>query len=262
MKFPALVALTTLAASAQAGDQLRTSLASYFYQGDYGGETTTETWVNQLRLNYRSGPWEFGYSQALIEQHGSHLVYDGTYFDEEEDEEFDEFIEEPRSRSGLSDPSLRLSYRWPNNRSLYNKNQGRWKVGLRWKLPLTDEDKFSNGRHEWLASLHRSQRFEDLMLTASIGHHWREHQAEKSNNSRWFMNLGAMIFPTTKTGVGISFFNKQKLDSQSEAPRSLSLNGYWRLTREISITANAGLGLSDVVADEFVGASLTYRWNL
>lgn len=262
MKFPGFVALLTLTASAQAGDQLRTSLASYFYQGNYGSETATDTWVNQLRLNYRSGPWEFGYSQALIQQHGSQLAYDGTYFDDEEDEDVDEFIEESRSLSGLSDPSLRLSYRWPDNKSLYNKNRGRWKIGLRWKLPLTDQDKFSNGRHEWLASIHRSQRFDDLMLTASIGHHWREYQADKSNNSRWFVNLGAMIFPSSKTGLGISFFNKQKLDSQSASPRSVSMNGYWRLNREISLTAHAGLGLSDVVADKFMGASLNYRWAL
>lgn len=278
--------------SARAGEQLHTSWASYFYQGDYGRDSDTDTWVNQLRLNYRHDGWQLGYSQAVIQQHGSQRIVDGDNLDEEQaddEQPADDFDQDnpdtdlpdddnpaqdpqpdeaprqstiSRHRSGVSDPSVLLSYRWSDRRSLLDKSQGSWRLAVRWKLPLTDEQKFSNGRHEWRLSVHRSQRFERLTLSASLGHHWREYQANKDNNQRWYSNLGLMFFPGKTTGVGVSYFYKQKLESQPEAARSVAVNGYWRFSRALSLTANAGLGLSETVADHYLGASLNYRWRL
>ena len=280
-----IITVMPIAMSVAAAEQVQTSWSSFFYQGDYGGDSDTDTWVNQLRLNYRHDNWQLGYSQAVIQQHGSQRIVDGDNLDEEQpddDQLADEFdLDSPDNddtdaeqndperystfshhRSGLSDPSVLLSYRWADRRSLLDKSQGRWRLALRWKLPLTDEQEFSNGRHEWRLSMHRSQRFEQLTLSASLGHHWRQYQANKDNDQRWYTHIGVMFFPGKSTGLGASYFYKQKLESQSEAARSVAVNGYWRLNRALSLTANAGFGLSEIVADHYLGISVNYRWRL
>lgn len=262
--------------SAQAGEQLHTAWASSVYQGDYGRDAATDTWVNQLRVNYRLHGWQFGYSQALIQQVGRQRIVDGESLDDVSDGSLDggdpvDNLQPDQSqrssiiarhRNGIADPSVSLSYRWPDKQSLLNKHLGSWRLAVRWKLPLTDEQAFSNGRHEGRMSLHRSQRLKWLTLNASLGYHWRENRVNKDNAQRWYSNIGLMVFPGAATGLGVSYFYKQKLESQPETARTVGINGYWRVNRRVSVTANAGVGLSRTVADHYLGASLNYRWHL
>lgn len=246
----------------QARQQLKLNWSSYRFSGDYGRELRTDTHMNQLSLNYRVRQWQLGVSQAYLQQRGPRLLLVDEYIDQQ-GYEVQEYVEQKQQRSGFADPNLRLSYLWPAAASYWRRSPMQWRLSGRWKVPLADDqDGFSNGRHEWYAALQHSQRYKRLMLSLTLGRHWRSAIAGGANNPRFYTNLGIMVFPLRGFGLGASLYQKQASSGQTAMARSLSVNGYWRINAGWSLTGSWGRGLSEVVSEQVLGLNLAHRWRL
>lgn len=256
--------LSVLCASSVTADQLKLSWSSYQLSGDYGrdSERKTNTEVNQLTLQYRQRQWQLEVSQAYLQQNGPRLVLVDEYIDED-GYDVQEFEEQHQQRRGFGDPSVKLSYLWPAAGSALRRREAQWRLAGRLKLPLMDEEEgFSNGRREGFVSLQRSQRFTHAMISLGVGRHWRSARQQAPNNTRNYLNAAAMAFPRRDLGLGASLYIKQASSGQSQMARSLSLNGFWRINGRWQLNGLYGIGLSDVVSDDVLGLTLSYRWRL
>ncbi|UTW48407.1 hypothetical protein [Bacterioplanoides sp. SCSIO 12839] len=249
---------------AEAREQLKLNWSTYHFTGDYGRVTgiETETLVNQLSVNYQRPQWQLGFSQAYLSQTGPRTLLIDEYVDED-GFLIREFIERNEERRGLGDPNIKFSYQWPKQTSYYRQSGGLWRASGRWKIPLADDENgFSNGRHEWFAAIQRSQRFDQLSLSMTLGRHWRTHKQDAANNARNYIRLSTMFFPERRIGIGASFYAKQASTGSVDDVRSGSLNGYWRINRDWSLSGSVGKGFSDVVSDQVFGLNLSHRWRL
>jgi hypothetical protein len=235
---------------------IQSSLSSYGFMGDYGLETDTFTLATQVGVKYQHNQWSLRFTQPYIFQDGPAeliLLEDG--------ETGDEFLvgsEEREQRSGYTDPSLNLSYSWPER-----SRTGRWSISGRWKVPTADQEQgFSNGRHEYNLSMSRSYRYQRWMFHGRIGRHLRQYEKFADNSVRNQLNLGGMYFLTRRTGLGLSFYHKEASQSQSEDVRSMNLDMRVRLDRKWQLGVHAGMGLTTSAADLFAGLDLSYRWKL
>jgi len=247
---------------AVAGKHVQVSASTHGFVGEYGLETETFTWANQLAVQYRHDQWRLRLSQPYILQDGpAELVL----VEEGEDDEFRIVGSDQREqRSGLGDPVASFSYSWPEHKpGLYRMNKGQWSAGVRWKFPRADQNEgFSNGRHEYTFSLSRSQRFDNFMLHGRIGRHFRQYDEESDNTTRNQLALGTVFFPGKYSSLGLSFYHKDATASQSENVRSLSLNSQTRINRNWRIGANIGHGLTETAANISAGLELSYRWYI
>jgi len=256
--------LSVLCASSVTADQLKLNWSSYQFSGDYGrdSERKTNTEVNQLTLQYRQRQWQLEVSQAYLQQSGPRQVLVDEYVDED-GYNVQQFEEQHQQRRGFGDPSVKLSYLWPAAGSALRRREAHWRFSGRLKLPLMDEDEgFSNGRREGFVSLQRSQRFTHAMISVSVGRHWRSARQQAPNNTRNYLKAAAMVFPRRDLGLGASLYIKQASSGQTQIARSLSLNGLWRINGRWQLNGLYGIGLSDVVSDDVLGLTLSYRWRL
>jgi len=258
--FAVLACLMGAAMQSQAAKHIQLGLSSYGLVGEYGLETETFTWVNQLALQYRQDQWQLRVSQPYILQDGpAELVL-------VEDGEFDEFklvgSEERIQKAGYGDPTLGLSYSWPRHKpGIYQANKGQWSASAKWKLPRADQEEgFSNGRHEYTFSIGRSYRFDDVMLQGRVGRHFRQYVEEGDNTQRNQISFGAVFFPGKYSSLGLSVYHKDATAFQDDAVRSLNINTQTRVNRHWRIGANIGKGLTDSAADLYAGLQLSYRW--
>lgn len=246
--------LTSTHALAQ--KSIQTSLSSYGFVGDYGLETDTFTLATQASIKYQQDQWSLRFTQPYIFQDGPAeliLLEDG-----ETGEEFLVGSDERKQRSGYSDPSLSINYSWPKKSKI-----GRWSVSGRWKIPTADKKQgFSNGRHEYTANISRSYRYQRWMFHARLGRHLREYKEFSDNTARNHLSLGGMYFITRRTGIGISFYQKEATRSQLGDVKNFNLDLRVRLDRQWQLGAHGGVGLSDSAADIFAGLDLSYRWKL
>lgn len=253
-----LVAVTGLLMSAQAFSQktIQTSLSSYGFMGEYGLETDTFTLATQASIKYQQDQWSLRFTQPYIFQDGpAELIL------KEDGETGEEFIvgsDEREQRSGYSDPSLSLNYSWPKK-----SKTGRWSLSGRWKIPTADQDQgFSNGRNEYTANVSRSYRYQRWMFNGRVGRHIREYEEFSDNRARNHASLGGMYFLTRRTGLGLSYYQKQATQSQADDVKNVNLDIRIRLDRRWQLGIHAGMGMSESAADFFGGLDISYRWKL
>ena len=253
-----LVAILSLLISAQtfAQQTIKTSLSSYSFIGDYGLETDTFTVATQASIQYQQDQWALRFTQPYVFQEGPAeliLLEDG-----ETGEEFLVGSDERKQRSGYADPSLSLSYSWPEQSKI-----GRWSISGRWKVPTADQDQgLSNGRHEYTANISRSYRYQSWMFNGRVGRHLRQYKEYSDNSARNYISLGGLYFLTRRIGVGVSLYHKEATQSQLDDVRNFNLDLRVRLDRSWQLGAHAGIGLSESSADVFAGLDLSYRWKL
>lgn len=251
--------------NAIARDQIQAGLSAYGFAGEYGLETQTFTSSSQAFIRYRHEQWQFRFSQPYIYQDGPAelvLVEDG-------DTGEDTIVgsEEREQRWGPADPSLSISYSWPyfKKRSAFRKkgSDGIWRAGLRWKLPVADEDLgMSNGRHELVSTLSRSHRIGRFMLHGLVGGHYRQYEEGADNRIRYQFSAGGMYFLNRSSSLGVSLYHKTPGRSQAAPVQTLSAAFRYRFSRHWQIGTQLGYGLTESAAEYSGGLDISYRWWL
>lgn len=226
---------------------------SYYYEGDYGLEETTFTWVQQISAKYQRDAWSGQLSLPYISQDGP-AYYEFIDVGTVENPDVDELVLVREKRSGMGDPTATLAYSWPKR-----SRNGRWTLSGRYKAPIADEDAgLSNGRQEVSGSLSRSWRIHHWMLNGRAGLQWREAKEGYDNSRRVQISLGSLYFLNNRTGVGVSYYQRMGLSSASDPIKTLSAQMRYRLTPSWQIGANYGRGLTESTSDQFIGLQISY----
>ena len=139
--FVPLLLLIGYSEQALSRETVKVSLSSYASEGDYGFQSKTFTLATQAGIKYQNDQWSFRFTQPYVYQDGPAQF---AYLEQGESGEiFTVIEEEQQTRSGLADPSLSFSYRWPKK-----SRTGYWSISERWKIPRADEaEGFSSGRN-------------------------------------------------------------------------------------------------------------------
>ena len=238
-------ALAVLAPFGQVSAGSSISVGVDYARGDYGTNTTTNTFSVPLSLKHETGPWTLRASVPYVQTEGTFNRGEGTA------------SATKRGESGLGDLTIGATYKLIDNPDGFS-----FDIGAKTKIVTADKEKtlITSGENDYSFQVDAFRSLTKMALFATLGYSIKGEPAGVRLKNPFYSTLGVSFPLRAGHAIGAAWDYRQKLTNRSNPVSDLTAFYSMKINPTQKMQFYALTGLSTGSPDIGGGVVLTHAF--